>query len=80
MATNQKVNVHATLSMDTKEPKKIDTKSGKTLTVKEDCILEDGTDTMELHIWKPLFAQLTNNKAYYFKNLTLRYLIKDQNS
>ena len=73
MAPNQKVNVHATLSMGTKEPKKIETKSSQTLTVKEDCILEDNTDTMELHIWDPLFTKLTSNKAYYFKNLTLRY-------
>lgn len=70
---NQKVNLCATLSMGTKEPKKIDIKSGQTLTVKEDCILEDGSNTMELHIWVPLFAQLRNNKAYYFKYLTLRY-------
>lgn len=73
MAPNQKVNVRATLSKGTKEPKKIETKSGKALAVKEDCILEDGSDTMKIHIWEPLFAQLTNNKAYYFKNLTLRY-------
>lgn len=73
MAPNQKVNVRATLSKGTKEPKKIETKSGKALTVTEDCILEDGSDTMKIHIWEPLFAQLTNNKAYYFKNLTLRY-------
>lgn len=73
IAPNQKVNVRATLSMGTKEPKKIETKSGQTLTVKEDCILQDGSDTMEIHIWEPVFAQLMNNKAYYFKNLTLRY-------
>lgn len=73
MVPNQKVNVHATLSMGTKEPKKIETKSNKTLMVKKDCILEGNTDTMELHIWEPLFTQLTNNKAYYLEKLTLRY-------
>lgn len=73
IAPNQKVNVCATLSMGTKEPKKIETKSGQTLTVKEDCILQDGSDTMEIHIWEPVFAQPMNNKAYYFKNLTLQY-------
>ncbi len=73
MAPNQKVNVRATLSMGTKEPKKIETKTGQTLTVKEDCILEDGSTTMEIHIWEPLFDKLTDKKAYHFKNLTLRY-------
>ncbi|KAL9977802.1 hypothetical protein ACROYT_G015249 [Oculina patagonica] len=71
MAPNQEVNVCATMSMGTKEPKKIEAKYGQTLTVKEDCILEDGSTTMEIHIWEPLFAQLTDKKAYHFKNLTL---------
>ena len=69
MFPNQKVNVCGTLSMGTKQPKKIDSQS---LTIKEDCILEDHSDTMELHIWEPLFTKLSNNKQYYFKNLTLR--------
>ena len=73
MAPNQKVNVHATLSMGAQEPNKIETKSSQALSVKEDCILEDETGTMELHIWEPLFTQLKSNKAYYFQNLTLRY-------
>lgn len=73
MATNQKVTVHATLSMGAQEPNKIKTKSSQPLSVKEDCILEDETGTMELHIWEPLFTQLKSNKAYYFQNLTLRY-------
>ena len=73
MAPNQKVNVPATLSMGAQEPSKIETKSSQALSVKEDCILEDETGTMELHIWKPLFTRLKSNKAYYFQNLTLRY-------
>ena len=73
MAPNQKVNVHATLSMEAQEPNKIETKSSQALSVKEDCILEDETGTMELHIWEPLFTQLKSNKAYYFQNFTLRY-------
>ena len=72
MAPNQKVNVHATLSMGAQEPNKIETKSSQALSVKEDCILEDETGTMELHIWEPLFTQLKSNKAYYFQNLTLQ--------
>ena len=71
MAPNQKVNVHATLGAQ--EPNKIETKSSQALSVKEDCILEDETGTMELHIWEPLFTQLKSNKAYYFQNFTLRY-------
>ena len=47
MAPNQKVNVHATLSMGAQEPNKIETKSSQALSVKEDCILEDETGTME---------------------------------
>lgn len=47
------------------------------MTVKEDCILQDGSDMMEIHIWESLSAQLANNRAYYFKNLTLRYYIQD---
>ena len=50
MAPNQKVNVHATLSMGAQEPNKIETKSSQALSVKEDCILEDETGTIELHI------------------------------
>ena len=73
MAPNQKVNVHATLSMGAQEPNKIETKSSQTLSVKEDCILEEETGEMELHTWEPLFTQLKSNKAYYFQNLTLRY-------
>ncbi|CAH3176128.1 unnamed protein product, partial [Porites lobata] len=74
-APNQKVSVHATLSMGAQGPNKIETKSKlyQALSVKEDCILEDETGTMELHIWEPLFTQLKSNKAYYFQNLTLRY-------
>lgn len=75
MAPNQKVNVCTTLSMGTKEPKKIETKSSQTLTVKEDCILQDGSNMMKIHIRESLFAQLPNNRAYYFKNLTLRYYV-----
>ena len=51
----------------------IETKSSQALSVKEDCILEDETGTMELHIWEPLFTPVKSNKAYYFQNLTLRY-------
>ncbi|CAH3151890.1 unnamed protein product [Porites lobata] len=93
MAPNQKVNVHATLSMGAQEPNKIETKSSQALSVKEDCILEDETGTMELHIWEPLFTQLKSNKAYYRADntgLTDCYIItfktshygiiKDQNS
>ena len=73
MAPNQKVNVHATLSMGAQEPNKIETKFSQALSVKEDCLLEDETGTMELHIWEPLFTQLKSNNAYYSQNLTLRY-------
>ena len=73
MSPNQKVNVHATLSMGAQEPNKRETKFSQALSVKEDCILDDETGTMELHIWEPLFTQLKSNKAYYFQNLTLRY-------
>ena len=59
--------------MGAQEPNKIETKSSQALSAKEDCILEDETGTMELHIWEPLFTQLKSNKAYYFQNLTLRY-------
>ena len=64
ISPNQKVIVHATLSMGAQEPNKIETKSGQALFVKEDCILEDETGTMELHIREPLFKQLKSNKAY----------------
>ena len=63
--------MHATLSMGAQEPNKIETESSQALSVKEDCILEDETGTMELHIWEPLFTQLKSNKAYYFQNFTL---------
>lgn len=65
MVPNQKVNMYAILSVATKEPNKVETKSSQALSVKEDCISEDNTTMMELHIWELLFSQLKSNKAFY---------------
>ena len=79
MAPNQKVTVHATLSMGAQEPNKIETKFSQALSVKEDCILEDETGTMELHIWEPLFTQRKATRPITFKPSHYG-IIKDQNS
>ncbi|CAH3189577.1 unnamed protein product [Porites evermanni] len=55
ITTNQQVNVSGTLSFGDKEPKQVIVKATQTASrVKEDCILEDSTETVILHIWGPL--------------------------
>ncbi|XP_068677599.1 uncharacterized protein [Montipora foliosa] len=74
ITTNQKINVSGTLSFGDKEPKQVMIKATQTAShVKEDCILEDSTGTVTLHIWDPLIHQLKTGKSYVFTNLTVKY-------
>ena len=83
MAPNQKVNMYAILSMTTKEPNKVETKSSQALSVKEDCISEDNTTMMELHIWERFyqgskFLSTNRNTTYSEETTNLEKLVGPQ--
>eukprot|EP00794_Sanderia_malayensis_P001445 gene1445-1590_t len=61
-------------SIDTAAPiQAMEITTSKTLTIKEDCVLEDKTGTAELHIWEPLFHELIDGRhTYKFKNLSVK--------
>lgn len=65
MVPNQNVNVHATLSMRTKDPNKIETKSSQALPpVKGDCVLQNSKYGFDLLFI--LFGTFTFPYTYYF--------------
>ena len=73
LTPNQKVNLTATLTMGKDKPKPVELKSsGETVSVKEDCVLEDETGAIMAHIWNPLIDDLENGQSYIFKNLTVK--------
>ena len=73
LAPNQKVNVTGTLSLGIKEPKEVFTKTTHDkILVKEDCILEDKTGHITLHIWGAMINQLKDTHSYSIRNLTLK--------
>lgn len=55
------------------KPRPVEPKSaGDTVSVKEDCVLEDETGAIMAHIWNPLIDDLENGQSYIFKNLTVK--------
>lgn len=55
------------------KPKPVELKSsGETVSVEEDCVLEDEKGAIMAHIWNPLIDDLENGQSYIFKNLTVR--------
>eukprot|EP00794_Sanderia_malayensis_P001535 gene1535-1698_t len=71
---NQAVNITATISIGECSPKKIHIKSsGKSIQLKEDCIVEDKTGNCEIHVWEPLFLTLENGKTYKFTNVSVKH-------
>lgn len=71
---NQKVNVTATISLGSEQPKPVEVKSTQKMTlVKEDCVLEDETGTAEIHIWDELINNVKNGTTYEFQNLNVKH-------
>lgn len=71
---NQKVNVTATISLGSEQPKPVEVKSTQKMTlVKEDCVLEDETGTAEIHIWDELINKVENGTTYEFQNLNVKH-------
>ncbi|CAH3119454.1 unnamed protein product, partial [Porites lobata] len=55
---NQKVNVTATISLGSEQPKPVEVKSTQKMTlVKEDCVLEDETEIAGKEIWLTAFTK-----------------------
>ena len=62
---NQKINITATVMIDSDKPKPAVLKTfNKTTFVKEDCILEDGTGPIMAHVWHPLLHQIKSEQSY----------------
>eukprot|EP00794_Sanderia_malayensis_P001010 gene1010-330_t len=71
---NQAVNTTATISFGDCSPKKICVKStGKSIRLKEDCIVEDTSGNCEIHVWEPLFLTLQTEKTYKFTSLAVKH-------
>lgn len=66
ITTNQKVNVSGILSFGDKEPKQVTIKATQTASGVKDCILEESTGTVTLHIWDPLINQQKTGKSYNY--------------
>lgn len=73
LKANQKVHETAVITMGTENPVEVVLKStGKTTNVKEDCVLEDSTGAILVHIWHPLIANIKTGQSYLLRNLTVK--------
>lgn len=70
---NQRINLNAIITVGQEDLKQVTlSKTEESADVKEDCILEDSSGSIMVHIWAPLIHQLKNGEAYSFTNLTIR--------
>ena len=70
LRVNQKVNIAATITMGTKDPKQVMLKATQENSlVKENCVVEDATGSIMAHIWSPLIDQLEDGKSLSFQKL-----------
>jgi len=69
---NQKVNISGTLTLGFNDAKQVKLKTQQDSYVKEDCVVEDSTGPIMIHIWEPLISQVKNGESYCFKNLTIK--------
>ena len=52
--------------------KMVQTRYGKDVEVKDDCVLENESGNITFHIWDDICKGLKNNASYYFENLQLK--------
>ena len=70
---NQKVHTTGRISLGSLEPKKVEVKSShQVLKVKEDCLIEDKTGHVTIHIWGDLIEKLVHGKSYKLANLNIK--------
>jgi len=60
LTRNQRVNVKATLTVGSLEPKERIKRNGSKGRVKEDCVLEDKTGNAIIHLWDDTATTLTS--------------------
>lgn len=72
LSRNQKVNVKATLTMGSLDPKELSKRNGSKGRVKEDCVLEDKTGHAIIHLWDDTITALTSGQSYEIKNLSVK--------
>jgi len=72
LSRNQKVNVKATLTMGSLDPKELSKRNGSKRRVKEDCVLEDKTGHAIIHLWDDTITALTSGQSYEIKNLSVK--------
>ena len=71
LKVNHKVNVTATISLGSEQPKPVEVKTTQKMTlVKEDCVLEDETGTAKIH---ELINKIQNGTTYEFQNLNIKH-------
>ena len=73
LTRNQRVNVKATLTMGSLEPKELVKRNGSKGRVKEDCFLEDKTGSTIIHLWDDTITALTTGQSYDIKNLSVKH-------
>lgn len=74
LKANQKVTITAVVTMGTEKPVEVVLKStaGKPSHVKEDCVLEDSTGAVMLHVTDPLIANIKTGQSYLLRNLSVK--------
>ena len=72
LTRNQRVNVKATLTMGSLEPKELVKRNGSKGRVKEDCVLEDKTGNAIIHFWDDTITALTTGQSYDIKNISVK--------
>lgn len=72
LTRNQRVNVKATLTMGSLEPKELVKRNGSKGRAKEDCVLENKTGSTIIHLWDDTITALTTGQSYDIKNLSVK--------
>ena len=72
LTRNQRVNVKATLTMGSLDPKELVKRNGSKGRVKKDCVLEDKTGNAIIYLWDDTAATLTTGQSYEIKNLSVK--------
>lgn len=71
LTRNHRVNVKATLTMGSSEPKELVKRNGSRGTVK-DCVLEDETGNAIIHLWDDTATMSATGQSYEIKNLSVK--------
>lgn len=72
LTRNEKVNVQGHLTLGQNPKKEVIKRNGEKGYVKEDCVIEDHTGSVTIHIWDNLLTQLRSGNTYSFQNLSVK--------